>query len=48
MLTPQVLAHGTLKKEEKSLGYIIMPKLDVTLETFLESFSGLERAQKVI
>lgn len=36
MLVPQVLAHGKFEKEDKSLGYIIMPKLDVTLDTYMK------------
>lgn len=48
MLVPEVLAHGTLQYQRNGLGYLVMPKLDVTLEAFLEQFSGLEKATKVI
>lgn len=48
MLVPKVLAHGSFRNEEMLLGYLVMPKLDVTLEIFLEESSGLEKTQKVI
>lgn len=48
MIIPNVIAKGKLNEKLGGPGYIIMPKLDVDLATYLESYTGLERAQKVV
>ena len=47
-IVPKVLAKGTLNEEQKSTSYFIMPKFDIDMQTYLDSFTGFERAQKVI
>ena len=48
MSVPEVLAHGIIKNEQNSCGYMVMPKLDVNLEEYIEAYSGLCKVQKVI
>lgn len=36
MLVPKVIAYGTLKDDKKCQGYIIMHKLDVTMDIYLD------------
>ena len=44
---PKILALGTLNQESKATNYFIMPKLDVSLTTYIQEYEGIERFQKL-
>lgn len=43
-----MFAKGRLSEAQGGAGYFIMSKLDVDFPTYLQSYTGLERAQKVV
>ena len=48
MIFPRILAKGTINDDSVATSYFVMHKLDVDMTTYLESFTGIERANKVI
>lgn len=43
-IVPKILAKGTIDKGSVAMNYFVMSKLDVDMNTYLESFTGVQFA----